>query len=100
MADMTGADLIGADLATRTPPLAGFHGGSGAASLSAATPATRLSLRAKPDTVSALSPFRRSPSRSACRFPRDPRLRLRGTAATRCGSAPTNGSSSTRTGPT
>jgi len=55
MADMTGADLIGADLATRTPPLAGFHGGSGAASLSAATPATRLSLRAKPDTVSALS---------------------------------------------
>ncbi|MFT2213269.1 sarcosine oxidase subunit gamma family protein [Rhizobium giardinii] len=49
------ADLIGADLATRTLPLAGFHGGSGAASLSAAAPATRLSLRAKPDAVSALS---------------------------------------------
>jgi sarcosine oxidase subunit gamma len=46
------ADLIGADLATRTLPLAGFHGGSGAASLSVAAPATRISLRAKPDAVS------------------------------------------------
>jgi len=43
-----------ADLATRTLPLSGFHGGSGAANLSAAAPATRLSLRAKPDAVSAL----------------------------------------------
>ncbi|CAN7229376.1 sarcosine oxidase subunit gamma [Pararhizobium sp. LjRoot235] len=55
MADLIGADLIGADLATRTLPLAGFHGGSSAAVLSAAAPATRLSLRAKPDAVSALS---------------------------------------------
>ena len=49
------ADLIGADLATRTLPLSGFHGGSGAASLSVAAPATRISLRAKPDAVAALS---------------------------------------------
>jgi sarcosine oxidase, subunit gamma len=44
-----------ADLATRTLPLSGFHGGSGAAALSVATPATRISLRARPDAVSALS---------------------------------------------
>ncbi|WP_275785122.1 sarcosine oxidase subunit gamma [Pararhizobium gei] len=44
-----------ADLAQRTLPLAGFHGGSGAASLSVAKPATRISLRAKPDAVDALS---------------------------------------------
>ena len=49
------ADVIGADLATRTLPLAGFHGGSGAAALSPAAPATRISLRAKPDAVAALS---------------------------------------------
>ncbi|WP_438751812.1 sarcosine oxidase subunit gamma [Pararhizobium sp. O133] len=49
------ADVIGADLATRTLPLSGFHGGSGAASLSVAKPATRMSLRAKPDAVAALS---------------------------------------------
>ena len=36
-------------------PLAGFHGGSAAAALSPAAPATRLSLRAKPDAVKALS---------------------------------------------
>lgn len=44
-----------ADLANRTLPLAGFHGGSGAASLSVAKPATRMSLRARPDAVAALS---------------------------------------------
>jgi sarcosine oxidase subunit gamma len=49
------ADLIGADLATRTLPLSGFHGGSAAAVLSVAAPATRMSLRAKSDAVSALS---------------------------------------------
>jgi len=49
------ADLIEAGVASRTLPLAGFHGGSGAASLSVAEPATRISLRAKPDAVSALS---------------------------------------------
>ncbi|HTO29844.1 MAG TPA: sarcosine oxidase subunit gamma [Pararhizobium sp.] len=46
---------FGADLATRTLPLSGFHGGSGAASLSVATSATRISLRAKSDAVAALS---------------------------------------------
>ena len=44
-----------ADLATRTLPLSGFHGGSAAASVSPAAPASRLSLRAKPDAVPALS---------------------------------------------
>jgi sarcosine oxidase subunit gamma len=53
MADF-GADL-GAAPATRTLPLDGFHGGSAAAVLSAAVPATRLSLRAGPDAVQALS---------------------------------------------
>ncbi|KQY11334.1 sarcosine oxidase subunit gamma [Rhizobium sp. Root482] len=54
MADL-GADATGIVPATRTLPLAGFHGGSAAAVLSAAVPATRLSLRAGPDAVQALS---------------------------------------------
>lgn len=44
-----------ADQALRKAPLGGFHGGSGAAQVSAAGPATRLSLRARPDAVTALS---------------------------------------------
>ncbi|KQV35052.1 MULTISPECIES: sarcosine oxidase subunit gamma [unclassified Rhizobium] len=44
-----------ADLATRTLPLSGFHGGSASASVSPAAPASRLSLRAKPDAVASLS---------------------------------------------
>lgn len=44
-----------ADLATRTLPLRGFHGGSATVRLTLATPASRLSLRAKPDAVDALS---------------------------------------------
>ncbi len=44
-----------ADLATRTLPLRGFHGGSAAVRLTPAAPASRLSLRAKPDAVEALS---------------------------------------------
>jgi sarcosine oxidase subunit gamma len=43
-----------ADLATRTPPLSGFHGGSATVRLTPAPPASRLSLRAKPDAVGAL----------------------------------------------
>ena len=50
-----GADAIATVAAGRTPPLQGFHGGSAAAALSAAEPATRLSLRAGPDAVAALS---------------------------------------------
>lgn len=53
MADLIGANV--ASVASRTLPLAGFHGGSGAAALSVAAPATRISLRAKADAVSALS---------------------------------------------
>jgi sarcosine oxidase subunit gamma len=44
-----------ADLATRTLALSGFHGGSASASVSPAAPASRLSLRAKPDAVASLS---------------------------------------------
>ncbi|CZT33170.1 sarcosine oxidase subunit gamma [Rhizobium sp. 9140] len=44
-----------ADLATRTLPLGGFHGGSATVRLTPAAPASRLSLRAKPDAVEALS---------------------------------------------
>jgi sarcosine oxidase, subunit gamma len=43
------------DLAPRTLPLAGFHGGSAVASLTPAAPAERVSLRARPDDVAALS---------------------------------------------
>ncbi|WP_276120220.1 sarcosine oxidase subunit gamma [Pararhizobium qamdonense] len=53
MADLIGANV--ASVASRTLPFAGFHGGSGAAALSVAAPATRISLRAKPDAVTALS---------------------------------------------
>lgn len=42
-------------IALRRQPLAGAQGGSSAASVTTAHPATRLSLRAKPDTVDALS---------------------------------------------
>ncbi|MDO9415220.1 sarcosine oxidase subunit gamma [Pararhizobium sp.] len=42
-------------IAARKAPLAGVHGGSGVASLTTAAPATRLSLRAKPDAIAALS---------------------------------------------
>lgn len=41
--------------ATRRLPLAGRHGGSGVAQLTTAAPATRISLRARPDAVPALS---------------------------------------------
>ena len=44
-----------ADHATRTLPLRGFHGGSATVRLTPAAPASRLSLRAKPDAVAALS---------------------------------------------
>ncbi|KQS64669.1 sarcosine oxidase subunit gamma [Rhizobium sp. Leaf371] len=44
-----------ADLATRTLPLRGFHGGSATVRLTPAAPASRLSLRAKPDAVGALA---------------------------------------------
>lgn len=44
-----------ADMATRKLPLSGFHGGSAAASLTAAEPASRLSLRCRPDGIAALS---------------------------------------------
>ncbi|TCL91821.1 heterotetrameric sarcosine oxidase gamma subunit [Rhizobium sp. PP-WC-2G-219] len=44
-----------ADLATRTLPLGGFHGGSATVRLTPAAPASRLSLRAKQDAVAALS---------------------------------------------
>ncbi|MFP5077156.1 sarcosine oxidase subunit gamma [Rhizobium sp. YIM 134829] len=56
MADSVTADLSIPERASarRTPPLAGLHGGSGVARLTAAAPATRLSLRAKPETVEAL----------------------------------------------
>ena len=39
----------------RTSPLTGRHGGSGVAQLSAASPASRISLRSRPEAVSALS---------------------------------------------
>ncbi|MFB2550299.1 sarcosine oxidase subunit gamma [Ensifer soli] len=42
-------------IATRKPTLSGFLGGSAAARLTPAPPSTRLSLRAKPDAVAALS---------------------------------------------
>lgn len=44
-----------ADQALRKAPLGGFHGGSAVAHVTAAGPATRLSLRAGPDAVQALS---------------------------------------------
>lgn len=44
-----------AEQALRKAPLGGFHGGSAAAHVTAAGPATRLSLRAGGDAVSALS---------------------------------------------
>jgi len=44
-----------ADLATRTLPLAGVHGGSAGVRLTPAPPAARISLRARPDDVPALS---------------------------------------------
>ena len=44
-----------AEQALRKAPLGGFNGGSAAAHVSAAAPATRLSLRAAPDAVAALS---------------------------------------------
>lgn len=43
------------DLAARTLPLRGFHGGSATVRLTPSAPASRLSLRAKPDAVGALS---------------------------------------------
>jgi sarcosine oxidase subunit gamma len=45
----------GADLANRTLPLSGFHGGSSTVRLEAAPPAERLSLRARAADVAALS---------------------------------------------
>lgn len=48
------ADL-GADMATRTLPLSGRHGGSAAVRLEAAPPAERISLRAGVEDVAALS---------------------------------------------
>lgn len=44
-----------ADLATRTPPLQGFHGSSASVRLTPAEPASRLSLRARAEAVDALS---------------------------------------------
>lgn len=44
-----------ADQALRKAALGGFHGGSAAAHVTAAGPATRLSLRAAPDALKALS---------------------------------------------
>jgi sarcosine oxidase subunit gamma len=44
-----------ADLATRTLPLRGFHGSSATVRLTPAPPASRLSLRARPEAVDALS---------------------------------------------
>ncbi|TRL39674.1 sarcosine oxidase subunit gamma [Rhizobium straminoryzae] len=44
-----------AELATRTLPLAGAYGGSPAVQLQPARPAARISLRARPDAVEALS---------------------------------------------
>ncbi|MBD9373556.1 sarcosine oxidase subunit gamma [Rhizobium sp. ARZ01] len=44
-----------ADQALRKAPLGGFHGGSAAAHVTAAGPATRLSLRARPDAINKLS---------------------------------------------
>ncbi|MFB9947380.1 sarcosine oxidase subunit gamma [Rhizobium puerariae] len=45
-----------ADLGTiRTQPLSGYHGGSSAVRLEAAPPAERISLRARPEDVAALS---------------------------------------------
>ena len=44
-----------AEQALRKAPLGGFNGGSAVAHLTAAAPATRLSLRAAPDSVAALS---------------------------------------------
>nr|CAD6408218.1 sarcosine oxidase subunit gamma family protein [Rhizobium sp. Q54] len=44
-----------AELATRTLPLAGAHGGSAAVRLTPAAPAERLSLRARAEDVAALS---------------------------------------------
>ena len=44
-----------AEQSLRKAPLGGFHGGSAAAHVTAAGPATRLSLRAGADAVPALS---------------------------------------------
>lgn len=44
-----------ADLATRTAPLARVHGGSASVRLTPAQPAERISLRARPEEVAALS---------------------------------------------
>jgi len=44
-----------ADTALRRPPLAGRHGGSASARVTPAGPATRLSLRAGPEALDALS---------------------------------------------
>jgi sarcosine oxidase subunit gamma len=46
---------IGAELATRALPLAGVHGGSATVRLEPAAAAERISLRARPEDVSALS---------------------------------------------
>jgi sarcosine oxidase, subunit gamma len=43
------------ELANRTLPLSGFHGGSAVTRLTPAEPAERVSLRARPDEVAALS---------------------------------------------
>ncbi|MEA3533560.1 sarcosine oxidase subunit gamma [Rhizobium sp. CC-YZS058] len=51
MADAERAEPVSA---RRQAPLAGLHGGSGVARLTPAAPATRLSLRARPDMVAAL----------------------------------------------
>jgi sarcosine oxidase subunit gamma len=48
------ADLA-LNMATRTLPLTGAHGGSSVARLEPAAPAARLSLRARPEDVAALS---------------------------------------------
>ncbi|OJF96618.1 sarcosine oxidase subunit gamma [Rhizobium sp. 58] len=56
MSELLRSELLGSDLShARTLALAGRHGGSGAAALTPAAPATRLSLRAKPDAVETLS---------------------------------------------
>ena len=44
-----------ADLATRTAPLARVHGSSASVRLTPAQPAERISLRARPEEVAALS---------------------------------------------
>jgi sarcosine oxidase subunit gamma len=45
----------GANLATRSLPLSGVHGGSATVRLEPAAPATRISLRVRPEDVAALS---------------------------------------------